>query len=313
MVAEVVESLAAKAGSVVLDGTCGTGGHCLALAEAMEFRGTLVAVDRDPLMLQIAQKRLSERIQDTVALRLVTKNIPYSACSVALEENDIAGVDGLLLDLGVNSLHLEHPERGFSFSKPGPLDARFNPGEPGTKSVGELVNTASEADLADWIFHYSDERLARQIAKAIVKAREKAPLQTTAELAELVTYCYPPKKRHLGIHPATRTFQALRIAANRELEELEQGLHACLSILNPGGHMTVLSFHSAEDRMVKRVFDEYGSPREDPNNVYSATTTDGLEFEVLSRGAVKPTDEEVERNPRARSTRLRTIRRKEAA
>ncbi len=313
MVAEVLESLSPKPGSVVFDGTCGTAGHCLAFIQAMGGEGTLVATDRDPKMLQIAENRLSERAQGCVSLRIITENVSYSACEAVLEEHNLPGVDALLLDLGVNSLHLDQAERGFSFSKLGPLDGRFNPDESTTKSVADLVNTAAEEDLANWIYHYSDERLARQIARAIVKVRDAEPITTTTQLAEIVTYCYPPKKRHIGIHPATRTFQALRIAANRELEELEQGLHGCLKSLNPGGRMTVLSFHSLEDKLVKRVFDEYGSPRLDPNNVYSATTTAGLEYEVISRGARKPSNEEVERNPRSRSTRLRTIRRKEAA
>lgn len=313
MVAEVLESLAPKAGSVVLDGTCGTGGHCLAFLEALGNQGTLLAVDRDPAMLKIAEQRLAERTAPSDSVQVITVNASYSDCAEILEANGLAGVDALLLDLGVNSLHLDLAERGFSFSKPGPLDARFNPGETGTRSVEDLVNNATEEELADWIYHYSDERLARQIARAIVKARAVAPITTTTQLAELVNYCYPPKKRHIGIHPATRTFQALRIAANKELEVLEKGLYACLEALNPGGRMTVLSFHSLEDKLVKRVFDEYGSPRPDPHSAYSATTTEGLDFEVVSRGALKPSDEEVERNPRSRSTRLRTIRRKEAA
>ena len=175
--------------------------------------------------------------------------------------------------------------------------------------MADIVNNESPEELARIIHDYSDERLARPIARRIAAERKNAPFEGTLQLAELIRSVYPPKKRFDRIHPATRTFQALRIEANQELEHVRKGINVALDSLATDGVLSVISFHSIEDRITKRIFDEVGSPKEDPSNVYSATTTDGLEYRVESRGAAKAKDTEKDQNPRARSARLRTIRR----
>jgi 16S rRNA (cytosine1402-N4)-methyltransferase len=311
-VAEVLERLRPQPGQILCDGTLGSAGHAAVVVPALGGRGTFVGLDRDPEMLGRARERVAG-MEGTAGVRLILEAAKYEELPVILRREGLVGVNGVLLDLGINSLHVapEAAGRGFSFANEGPLDGRFNPGEPGTESVETLVNTASEADLARWMWEYADERLARPIARRIVRERAAAPIRTTSRLAEIVSACYPPKLRHGGIHPATRAFQALRIAANDELGCVERGVRACVESLLPGGTCVVLSYHSGEDRITKRIFDEYGSPRPDPSNPYEATTTRGLKYRVEKRGAAKPSAAEVEANPRARSARLRAITRLE--
>jgi len=279
------------------------------MARALAGRGTFVGLDRDPAMVERAKERFRDEFGTEGSLRTILRTARYGDLPDILAEEGLKGADAVLLDIGINSLQIEDASRGFSFSQEGPLDGRYNPDEPGARSVGELVNEAEESQIAEWIRDFSDERFARQIARRIVDARKRAPLETTTQLANIAISCYPPHRRHEKPHPATRTFQALRIVANDELKHVEHGIRACIESLNPGGTICVLSYHSGEDRITKRLFDEYGSPRPDPSNPYCATTTEGLEYRVESRGAEKPSDEEVDANPRARSARLRTLRR----
>lgn len=308
LLSEVLERLGAVPGKIVCDGTLGSAGHGIHMVRALAGSGVFVGLDRDPEMLAKARERLASEERAT-AIRLILAARRYDELPDVLAEHDLRGADAILLDLGFNSLQVEDVSRGFGFQQDVPLDGRYNPKEAGTQSMGELVNTASEQQLRDWLWSYSDERYARRIARRIVEQRTRRPFQSTNELAEAATACYPAAERHKGIHPATRTFQALRIAANRELDFVEAGIRACMNSLNPSGTLCVISYHSGEDKIAKRLFDEAGSPRPDPRNLYSATTTEGLEFRVESRGAVKPTREEISRNPRSRSARLRTIRR----
>lgn len=308
MVAEVLARMPAPqlaTGAIIADGTLGTGGHSLVFRQAMGGRGTLIGIERDPQMLAKARVRLGADDQDGVRLVLVEGR--YEELPAIVEREGLDGVDGVLLDLGVNSLQLDEEERGFAFKHDTALDGRFNPAEPGTRSMGDLVNTATEGELIGWLRAGADEPHAKSIARAIVGARARAAIRTTGELAELVRHAYPPAHRFGRVHPATRTFQALRLVANDELGCVERGVRACASALRPGGVLCVLSYHSGEDRIVKTVFDELGSPRPDPTNPYAATSSVGLAFAVESRGAVKPADEETARNPRARSARLRTL------
>ncbi|MCB2154384.1 16S rRNA (cytosine(1402)-N(4))-methyltransferase RsmH [bacterium] len=307
LLTEVLERLGAVPGKIVCDGTLGSAGHGIHLVRALAGNGVFVGLDRDPSMLAKARERLAGE-EGTDGVRLILEPRRYDELPSVLAENDLKGADAIILDLGFNSLQVQEG-RGFGFSKDVPLDGRYNPKEVGTQSMAELVNTASEQQLRDWLWSYADERYARRIARRIVEQRERKPFETTFELAAAAEACYPAAQRHKGIHPATRTFQALRIATNRELTYAEQGIRACMDSLNVGGTLCVISFHSGEDKIAKRLFDEAGSPRPDPENPYSATTTEGLEFRVESRGAVKPSKEEIARNPRSRSARLRTIRR----
>lgn len=308
MVSEVMDLLRPKAGMTVVDGTTGTGGHAIRLAEEIGDGGFLLCVDRDPELLEIAKSRMDE------ALRNHGPERKYMACSHAeigdaLRASGRAGADAVLLDLGVNSLHLDDAARGFSFSKDGPLDGRFDRRPGSGPTIADLVNTASERDLAGWIHRHGDERHARRMARRIVSRRKERPFETTLELASIAWDVYPPKERHGRIHPATRLFQALRIAANDELGHVERGVAACMDVLNPAGRLAVITFHSGEDRIVKRLFRAASGPRPDPSNLYSATTMEGVAFRQPVRSAIGCTAEEAARNPRARSAKLRVIER----
>ncbi|MEO8377344.1 MAG: 16S rRNA (cytosine(1402)-N(4))-methyltransferase RsmH, partial [Candidatus Sumerlaeota bacterium] len=237
---------------------------------------------------------------------------PYEALREILDDEGLDGVDAVLTDLGVNSLHLDIAERGFSFAQDGPLDSRFNAKE-GTRSMADLVNNASERDLAGWLHTFGDERLSRQIARRIVHERRTKPFTTTTELASLVSSVYSPAARHGRIHPATRTFQALRIATNDELGAVDRGVRVCAECLLPAGRFACITFHSGEDRIVKNIFRELTEPRPDPENPYSATTSEGIAFRSLTRRSVASSPEESEMNPRARSAKMRCIERKGSA
>ena len=307
MVREILKVLDLRAGSTVADGTLGTAGHAMEIARIIGPKGRLIGLDRDPRMLDLGRNRLREAFP-TGGPTMSFHARPYEALREILDAEGLAGVDAVLLDLGVNSLHLDDAERGFSFMQDGPLDGRFNENE-GTKSMADIVNNSSERELSALLLA-NDERLGRPIAREIVHRRRAKPFTRTAELAQLVWSVYPPAGRHGRIHPATRTFQALRIAANDELGAVDRGVRVCAQALLPGGRFACVSFHSGEDRIVKSIFRELTQPRPDPNNLYSATTSEGIEFEAVTRGAVASSDEEAEANPRARSAKLRCIARK---
>jgi len=286
MLGEVLSFLRPEGGKLILDATVGTGGH----AEAILVRGgRLVGLDRDPEALELARRRLSRFGERTLLVHANFRNLRE-----ALSRLGIKQVDGVLFDLGISSLQLSRPARGFSFREEGPLDMRMDPGGPLT--AAELVNRLPEEELARVLRQYGEERYARRIARAIVRAREKAPIHSTTELARIVTHCYPPGRHR--IHPATRTFQALRIAVNDELSALEEGLAQAIDVLRPGGVVCVLSFHSLEDRIVKNMFRRKAAQRN---------------LEILTKKPLRPRPEEVERNPKARSAKLRAARVPEVA
>jgi 16S rRNA (cytosine1402-N4)-methyltransferase len=271
MVGEVLELLAGKAR--VLDLTLGAGGHAAALLEAGV--GDVVGVDRDPAALVIATERLAR-----FGERFHARQSRFAEMS---EEIAPGPVDGVLYDLGVSSMQLDQAERGFSFRHDAPLDMRMGPDGP---SAADLVNTLDERELADILFRFGDERRSRRIAAAIVRRR---PVHTTDQLAGIVVGALG--RRPGGPHPARRTFQALRIAVNRELEELAASLPRAVGLLEPGGRVVVISYHSLEDGLVKREF--RGDER----------------LQVLTKKPMRPSTEEVARNPRARSARLRAAER----
>ncbi|HEX9891639.1 MAG TPA: 16S rRNA (cytosine(1402)-N(4))-methyltransferase RsmH [Actinomycetota bacterium] len=277
LVSEVVRLMAGAA--TVLDLTVGAGGHAAALLEAGVDR--VVGSDRDPDALEASRQRLAWAGPRFTAVAGTFSDIERIAA-----EAGVRAVDGILYDLGVSSLHLDRPERGFSYRSPGPLDMRMGPGE---RTAADVVNTYPEEELSRVIFELGEERHARRIAGAIVRARTRAPLQDTGELARIVAGAVP--KRRGGPHPARRTFQAIRIEVNRELEELTASLPRAVSLLAPGGRVVVISYHSLEDRIVKRFF--LGEER----------------LEVLTKKPVTPSAAEAGRNPRARSAKLRAARR----
>lgn len=275
---EIVQGLSPRPGSILVDGTLGGGGHTRALAERVMPGGEVIALDRDPAAVAAAEQNLAG-----LPVRLVQAN--YADLPEILQQLGIPAVDGIVLDLGLSSDQLADASRGFSFAAEGELDLRFDPtqGEPAHR----LVNRLSAEHLADLIFHYGEERYSRRIARAIVERRREQPIRTAAELAELVRRCVPRSRTEHQIDPATRTFQALRIAVNEELKWLEVALRRMAECLRPAGRLAVISFHSLEDRRVKETF------RDDPR------------YETITRRPLRASPEEMARNPRSRSAKLR--------
>jgi 16S rRNA (cytosine1402-N4)-methyltransferase len=273
-----------------LDGTFGAGGYTKGLLAA--GADCVIGVDRDPLALEMAAAwagGYGDR------LRLVAGNFSE------LDSYSDQLLDGIVLDLGVSSMQLDQAHRGFSFQKDGPLDMRMAQDGP---SAADIVNTTEEAALADILYLFGEEHASRRIARAIVEARAKAPLETTLQLAEVVAKCLPRPKPGQS-HPATRSFQAIRIAVNAEFDELVQGLMAAERALKPGGKLAVVTFHSLEDRIVKR-FLQLASGHEANANRYAPARADQTaRFDLLTRRATGPDEDELARNPRSRSAKLR--------
>jgi 16S rRNA (cytosine1402-N4)-methyltransferase len=286
--AEVLAALEPRPGLVLVDATVGVGGHGRLLAERLVPGGRLIGLDCDAAMLDLGRPRLAD-----LPVTLVQSG--FGRLRAVLDELGIGQVDGVLADVGVCSDQLDDPERGLSFSRPGPLDMRLDPGGGG-ETAADLVARLNERDLADLFWQYGEERYSRRVARKIVEERRRGRLETTEELAELVRRCLPRPPRggrhRAPIDPATRVFQALRIAVNDELGELDRLLAALPGCVRPGGVAAVISFHSLEDRRVKTAF------------------RDREVWETLSRKPVQAGEEEVRRNPRARSAKLRAARRR---
>jgi 16S rRNA (cytosine1402-N4)-methyltransferase len=287
MAAEVVEQLAPRRGGVYVDCTLGAGGHSRRIAAAMG-QGKLFGFDKDPAAIALASAAVAAAGTE-VEFRAVQAD--FAEAPRWLREQGIAQVDGVVADLGVSSMQLDRAERGFSFSATGPLDMRMDPHQRLTAE--QVVNQFDERTLADLIFQFGEERRSRRIARAIVRSR---PLRSTAQLAELVAAVNRPVKSsgRRGMHPATRTFQALRIYVNSEMESLSQLLTALPDWLKPGGRAVIISFHSLEDRPVKQSF---------------RAGAQAGHWRLLTPKALRPGDEETARNPRARSAKLRAIER----
>ncbi|MGV8952549.1 MAG: 16S rRNA (cytosine(1402)-N(4))-methyltransferase RsmH [Cypionkella sp.] len=277
-----------------LDGTFGAGGYSRGLLAA--GADCVIGVDRDPLALEMAAAWVGEYGD---RLRLVAGNFSD------MDQHAGALLDGVVLDLGVSSMQIDLAERGFSFQKDGPLDMRMS--QSGT-SAADLVNTASEETLANILYHFGEERASRRIAHAIVEARAAAPITTTLRLAEIVAKCLPRPKPGQS-HPATRSFQALRIAVNEEFAQLVQGLSAAERALKPGGLLAVVTFHSLEDRVVKRFFQQAAGEEPNANRYAPVKSETTARFDLVTRKAIGPDDAELEENPRARSAKLRVARR----
>lgn len=293
---EVVSALEPRPGRLLLDGTLGGGGHAEAL---LKLGARVVGMDQDDAALAHATRRLAPFGDQFCALHGNFRDFPSILSEVGIE-----GLDGILVDLGVSSHQLDEPERGFSFQKDGPLDLRMNPkaGQP----ASELLNTADAPELARLFREYGEEPRAWPIAQAIVKARAQRPLSRTLELADLIARCVPARGRR---HPATLVFQALRIAVNDELGALRDFLQVAPRWLKPGGRIAVITFHSLEDRLVKQAFAHLAAPELDrPEWPAPRPNPDHL-LRLLTRKPVEPSAAEIERNPRARSARLRAAER----
>lgn len=295
---EVLFYLQPRSGGIYVDCTVGGGGHSEAILRASSPAGCLIALDRDPQALAAAGQRLAP-----FGGRAVLLKANFSQLGRVLAEMGINAVDGILFDLGVSSLQLESPERGFSYLHEGPLDMRMDPDEPVT--AADLLNTLGEEELAGLIARYGEERWARRIAAFIVRAREREPFKTTAQLVKVIKEAIPAGGRRGGTHPARRTFQALRIAVNRELEVLEPALRQAVDLLAPGGRLCVITFHSLEDRLVKNLFRGLAGTCTCPPSFPQCVCRQKPLLRILTPGGVTPSPAEVARNPRARSARLR--------
>ena len=294
LLSEVVDLLAPRAGSLLIDGTLGAGGHAEALLEASSPDGRLLGFDLDTAALEVAQTRLARFGERFQAVHASYTQMGELAPQLAFE-----AVDGILLDLGFSSLQVDDPGRGFAFRHEGPLDMRYDLSRPVT--AADLVNGLREAELADLIYRYGEEHYARRIAQAIVRAR---PIQTTTELAHVVASAVP-RSRHEKIHPATRTFQALRIAVNDELQTLSQALPQAIRLLRPGGRLVVISFHSLEDRIVKDFFRRESLDCLCPPEQLACTCGHKATLSLMARKPITASEAETAINPRARSAKLR--------
>lgn len=292
---EVLDLLQIRSGGRYIDGTLGAGGHTAGILDVSAPDGQVLAFDRDPEAIRFARERLRQ-----FGDRLIAIHASYGAMAELAPEYDFTGVDGILLDLGLSSRQLEEATRGFSFLQAGPLDMRFDTTQG--KTAATLVNGLPEELLADLFWRYGEERYSRRYARAIVAQR---PLRTTSELAELIEKVAPAPARRRRIHPATQVFQALRIAVNEELDELETGLSAAIDLLRPGGRVAVISFHSLEDRYVKNLFRDLARDCVCPPQQPICTCHTVPQVSVVTRKVVVPGEKEVQENPRSRSARLR--------
>jgi 16S rRNA (cytosine1402-N4)-methyltransferase len=295
LLSRILDAVAPVQG-VWLDGTFGAGGYTRGLLDA--GAETVIAVDRDPLAFEMAADWAV-----AYGARLVTQPGVFSKMDEYAKD-----LDGVVLDLGVSSMQLDQPERGFSFLRDGPLDMRMS--QSGV-SAADIVNRATEEMLADILYHYGEERASRRIARAIVREREAAPITTTARLAQIVEGCLPRAKPGQS-HPATRSFQAIRIAVNDEYGELFQGLMAAERALKPGGKLAVVTFHSVEDRMVKRFMTARAGAGGKANRFAPEAEAAAPAFTLASRKAIVADEAEVATNPRARSAKLRVALRTDA-
>lgn len=293
---EAIDALNIKPDGIYFDGTSGGGGHSGAIASKLTS-GRLISVDQDPDAIEI----LHERLGKYPCVTVVKSN--FCMIKQVLSEKGISGVDGILLDLGVSSHQLDEGERGFSYKKDAPLDMRMS--QEGT-SAADLVNNLSEQELSKIIFTYGEEKFAKRIAAAIVRERKNGKIETTLQLAEIVKNAIPAATRREGGNPARRTFQALRIEVNGELDKLSKALDEMVECLNPGGRIAVITFHSLEDRIVKQRFAKWCSgctcPPDFPVCVCGKKPLGQLPFKAKA-----PTEEELEVNPRSRSARLRVF------
>lgn len=297
---EVARYLSPRAGGVYLDGTLGGGGHAEQILEASGPDGRLIGFDRDPAALAATGARL-ERFGDRITLI----HDDFANAAQRLADIGIDGIDGFLLDLGVSSHQLDVAERGFSFQAVAPLDMRMNPDDEVT--AADLVNEEDETVLKRIIRDFGEERFAGRIAHRIVMAREESPLTTTLQLADVVKHAIPRAKWEERLHPATRTFQALRIAVNHELESVEKGVDACISLLRQGGRGVVISFHSLEDRLVKIHFRAAATGCTCPKSFPLCVCGKKPAARLVTSKPVMAGDEELAGNPRARSAKMRVL------
>lgn len=326
---DVLDALQPAAGGVYIDATVGGGGHTTAIFERIQPGGRLLGMDADPAALQTTRARLQALPADVLEsthYTLVAGH--FGDIGLYARQHHFDAVDGIVFDLGVSSYQLDTPQRGFSFRADAPLDMRFDPSQEHT--AADLLAKLSEQELADIFYFYGEERYARRIARRIVEQRQQRPVQTTGELVHIIQASSPgtgrkAKAKHTSrqrshhgqrspIHPATRVFQALRIAVNRELEQLEHALPQAVDVLRPGGRLAVISFHSLEDRIVKQFFraeSGYRGGSEERGSELASSETEerNVRLRIMTRKPVMASDDEIRTNPRSRSAKLRVAER----
>ncbi len=303
LLAECLEQLALKTHHTFVDATLGFAGHSREAAKLLGPQGTLIGIDQDEVALATATDTLEAiPMSDRPKLELLRGN--FGDLDELLVSAEVPGIDAILFDLGVSSVQIDTPSRGFSFKENGPLDMRMDPGQQ-TITAAEIVNTYNAADLARVIRAYSDEKWASRIADFIVRAREDERIETSEQLVEIIKAAIPASARRAGGHPAKRTFQALRIEVNSELTVLRRGLDAAVRWLNPGGRIVVISYHSLEDRIVKDTFASFANRCTCPPDLPMCACGKEPILDIVTRKPLLPTPAEIERNPRARSAKLR--------
>ena len=301
MLEECMEALKLQDGSVYLDCTLGGAGHSLEAAKRIAPSGILLGIDQDDMALAAAGKRLADVALDVVPILLKGN---FGDMDRLLVEAEVPGVDAILFDLGVSSPQFDFPERGFSYREDAALDMRMDPGN-NTLTAAEIVNTYNEADLTRILRDYADEKWAARIAKFIVSERDEHPILTTFELVELIKRAIPAKARREGGHPAKRTFQALRVEVNHEMEVLSKALEAAIRWLNPGGRVAVMSYQSLEDKIVKEAFRKAANPCTCPVDLPVCMCGKKPVLKVVTRKPIRPSAAEIEANQRAHSAILR--------
>lgn len=297
---ETIENLKIKPDGIYVDGTLGGAGHSSHICERLSATGRLIGIDQDEAAIAAAGKRL-EPFQNQVTI------IRSNYCNMVprLAEIGVTGVDGILLDLGVSSYQLDNAERGFTYREDVPLDMRMD--QRNEQTAKDIVNTYSEMELYRIIRDYGEDRFAKNIAKHIVQARQKKEIETTGELTEIIRASIPAKVRATGGHPAKRTFQAIRIELNRELDVLEDSIDTMIERLAPGGRLSIITFHSLEDRIVKNRFRTNENPCICPPDFPVCVCGRKSRGRVITRKPILPTDQEMEENPRSKSAKLRVF------
>lgn len=302
---EAIDFLAPRPGGMYVDGTLGAGGHAEEILRRSAPDGTVIGLDRDAEAVERSRERLAPYGE-----RAVARQANFRDMDRVLADLGVQAVDGVLLDLGVSWFHLKTPERGFSFLQEGPLDMRMD--RSGGRTAADLVNRLPREELMRIIREYGEEQKAGAIARAVERARARGPITSTTRLADIVSSVFPPRLPR-RIHPATRTFQALRIAVNDEVESLREGLQRADRVLRPGGRMVVISFHSLEDRVVKQLFSSWAKGCVCPPRVPLCVCGRRPAVKILTKKPVLPSEEEVGRNPAARSAKLRAAEKLENA
>ena len=299
---ETIESLNVKPDGIYVDGTLGGAGHASYVCARLSGQGRFVGIDQDDYALRAARERLSQ-FEGKVKMDCVKSN--YSGMRNVLWELGIEKVDGILLDIGVSSYQLDTVERGFTYREDAPLDMRMD--QTSSFSAKNVINEYDEMELFRIIRDYGEEKFAKNIAKHIVRARQEKEIETTGELIELIKAAIPAKVRALGGHPAKRTFQAIRIEVNKELEVLENSIDEMIEMLNPGGRLCIITFHSLEDRIVKNKFRENENPCICPKNFPVCVCGRKSKGKVVTRKPLIPTEQEIRENKRSKSSKLRVF------